>query len=181
MKKSLILLFAVILSFTVFQIEGSAAKTKNSPRKNYTIFINQPTPYYLKTNGKKLGAIPDGFTNKKGVYTPNVLKVTCYVNTKWAKVHFSKTLNGKKSTAYIPTKYIRANTFSLDYGITKSTKTALKTGITTKSKTIKTISHGTRVSIMKVRTQGMKTFYYVTYYKNGKSYKGYITEKSIQL
>lgn len=181
MKKSLILLVVFILSFTVFQIEGSATKIKNSPRKNYTVFINQPTPYYQKANGKKLGTIPDGFTNKKGVYTPNVLKITYYVNTKWAKIHFSKTLNGKKSTAYIPTKYIRANTFSLDYGIIKSTKTALKTGITTKSKTIRTISYGTRLSIIKARTQGMKTFYYVTYYKNGKSYKGYITEKSIQL
>lgn len=181
MRKSLILLLTLLFSLMTFQIEGSAAKTKNSPRQNYTIFIDQPTPYYKKMNGKKVGHIKDGFTDKKGIYSPNTLKVIYYKNTKWAKVHFSKTLNGKKSTAYIPTKYIRANTFSLDYGIMKSTKTALKTGITTKSKTIKVIPYGTRLSIIKARTQGMQTFYYVTYYKNGKSYKGYVTEKSIQL
>lgn len=181
MKKSLILLFVCILGFTSFQIAGSATKTKNSPRKNYVVFINQPTPYYKKMNGKKLGTIPDSFTNKKGVYKPNVLKITHYANTKWAKIHFSKTLNGKKSTAYIPTKYIRANIFSLEYGIIKNSKTALKAGITKKSKTIHIIPYGTRLSIIQARTLGMRTFYHVTYYKNGKSYKGYITEKSIQL
>lgn len=73
------------------------------------------------------------------------------------KSPFFKTLNGKKSTVYIPTKYIRANTFSLEYGIIKNSRTALKASILKKSKTIHIISYGARLSIIQSYTLGMRS------------------------
>lgn len=135
------------------------------------------------------------FNATKKPYIPydNQVKIVKFTNEKWVKVKYGTKHNSSKNTVtrnktgYIKVKHLFPNMNSADYAIVNVNVLNLRSKPNTKSKVVKKISLGTRLSFdyskgypfKYLNTKKNTGWVKVKYIKNGKKYSGYVNYKYV--
>lgn len=196
--RKIIFLAILCLSFTAVFTLNANAKEKDSLSKGYNVWFNsdQQKPSgidaYNKPGGKKIDRIKsdvkywyDWQGDREWRDGINYLTVEKVINPNWAKVKYTNngSKNPKYKTAFVKTKYFRANLNGADYAVVKVKSLNLRMKPNATSKVITQIPLGVQLEYYYGKGNNENPFKYdkgkngwikVKYVKKGKKYIGYV-------